>query len=126
MADTTAPTTGFDQMLASALGVAGPTSGSILGELPPPIGFATLANDRPAGPAQPSITPEITVRADFARTLKPALAAIRADGCALPLMVPPPVLPLAGDTPPQGDALLVVIGRRLDLVPGTLLSDPDA
>src|SRR5438105_14538929 len=42
-----------DQMIASALGVAGPTPGSILGDLPPPVGFAPLANDRPPRPAPP-------------------------------------------------------------------------
>src|SRR5947209_19360545 len=38
-----------DQMLAAALGVAGPTPGSILGELPAPVGLAPHHNDRPAG-----------------------------------------------------------------------------
>ncbi|HTG34962.1 MAG TPA: hypothetical protein VLB76_18755 [Thermoanaerobaculia bacterium] len=114
-----------DQMLAAALGVAGPTPGSILGELPPPVGFGILPNDRPAGAAQPSIPTEIVVRADFARTLKPALAAIRADGCGLPLLAPQPVLPRADEPAPQGDALLGLLGRRLDLVPGTLLANPD-
>jgi hypothetical protein len=115
-----------DQMLASALGVAGPAPGSLLGEPPPPVGFAIVSNDRPDGPAQPSISPDVVIRADFARTLQPALAAIRADGCTLPLAVPHPVLPRAGEAPPAGDTLLGLLGRRIDLVPGTLLRSPDS
>ena len=112
-----------DQMVASALGVAGPMPPGLLTGAPPPVPFVELANDRPAGPAQPGTPVSLWPRGDFAAALKAALDVVRADGCALPLLAPTPRLPVAGD-PPTGDALLALIGRAIELVPGTLLIDP--
>ena len=113
------------QMLASALGVAGATQTSLLDDEPVAVPLVSLVNDRPVGAAQPSIPPSLQIRADFAPALKAALDAVRAAGCAVPLMAQQPVLSRVGQTAPSGDDLLRLLGRRLDLVPLTLLADAD-
>ena len=122
----------FDMRLsaiASALGVAGPAAASSLtGAVPP--GFVDVPNDRPAGPAQPSIPPPLAVRADFHAPLLAALEILHASGCVLPLRAPTcdPAGRAAWSqhrqrwTPPQR-------WRRSDgseVFPGTVLVDPTA
>jgi hypothetical protein len=116
--------------VASALGVAGPPPGAAgLGGVVP-VGFVEAPNDRPEGPAQPSIPPTVTVRADFHAPLLTAVAAIRANGCALPLRAPRPQLPAsqpgATATSLDDDAVLAALGRSLEVFPGCVLVDPDA
>ena len=115
--------------VASALGVAGPPPGAAgLGGVLP-VGFVETANDRPEGPAQPSIPPTVTVRADFHAPLLTALAAIHAEGCALPLRAPRPQLPAsqpgATATSLDADAVLAALGRSLEVFPGCVLTDAD-
>jgi hypothetical protein len=112
------------QMLAGALGVSGPNPP--LGWLPtqPVLGWVTIANDRPAGAAQPSIPLSITLRSDFAPGIQAALKTLHDQGCALPLLSPPRSLP-AGAGPAPAD-VMPLLGRSLDVVPNTALQDPDA
>jgi hypothetical protein len=111
------------QMLASALGIAGPSPAlGTLGEQPP-IAWLTLPNDRPVGPQQGSIYLSIRVRADFAPALQAAIQALHDQGCALPLLSPLQVLPPATAAAPTD--LLPLIGRTIWLAPGQALVDPD-
>ena len=79
--------------IASALGVAGPPQQGVGLAGAVPVGFVEVANDRPAGPAQPSIPPALTIRADFHAPFLTVLATLHASGCALPLRAPRPELP---------------------------------
>lgn len=111
------------QMLASALGIAGPSPAlGTLGEQPP-IAWLTLPNDRPIGPQQGSIPLGIQVRADFVPALQAAIQAVHDQGCALPLLAPLQVLPPATAAAPTD--LLPLIGRTLWLAPGQALVAPD-
>jgi hypothetical protein len=114
--------------IASALGIAGPFPSveALAGAVP--VGFVDIANDRPASPAQPSIPPLLSIRADFHAPLLAALAALRAAGCALPLRTPRAMLPASQPGALQGtldDAtVLAALGRSLEVFPGTVLVDP--
>jgi hypothetical protein len=111
------------QMLASALGIAGPSPAlGTLGD-EPPIAWLTLPNDRPIGPQQGSIPLSIQVRADFAPALQVAIQALHDQGCALPLLSPLQVLPPATAAAPTD--LLPLIGRTIWLAPGQALVNPD-
>ena len=79
------------QALAAALGIAAPPPGVL--QPGPAIGFVDLVNDRPAGPAQPSIPATVPIRADFFTPLLTALAHIHAAGGALPRRAPARTLP---------------------------------
>jgi hypothetical protein len=116
--------------VASALGVAGPAPGSAeLGGVLP-VGFIDVPNDRPPGPAQASIPPLLSVRADFHAPLQTALATLHASGCALPLRAPRATLPAsqpgATASSPDPDLALAALGRSLEVFPGTVLVDPAA
>jgi hypothetical protein len=112
------------QMLASALGIAGPSPAlGTLGEQPP-IAWLTLPNDRPIGSQQGSIPLSIQVRADFAPALLAAIQALHDQGCSLPLLSPLQVLPPS--TAPAPTDLLPLIGRTIWLAPGQALVNPDA
>lgn len=114
--------------IASALGIAGPAPAgeALAGAVP--VGFVNVANDRPAGPAQASILPLLSVRADFHAPLMTALAALHTAGCQLPLRAPRAVLPATqpGATPTGLDVDLVfaALGRTFEVFPGTVLVDP--
>jgi hypothetical protein len=113
--------------IASALGVAGPPPlAAALDAVP--IGFVEIANDRPPGPAQASIPPTLTIRADFHAPFLAALNAIHAAGCALPLRATRPRLPAsqpgASSVSLDTGAVLDALGRTLAAFPGTLLVDP--
>lgn len=111
------------QMLASALGIAGPSPAlGTLGEQPP-IAWITLPNDRPIGPQQGSISLSLQVRADFAPALQAAIQALHDQGCALPLLSPLQVLPPGTAAAPTD--LLPLIGRTIWLAPGQALVNPD-
>ncbi|MBA2724096.1 MAG: hypothetical protein H0W48_05710 [Methylibium sp.] len=114
--------------VASALGVAGPAPGSAALGGVVPVGFVEVANDRPAGAAQASIPPLLSVRADFHAPLQTALATLHASGCALPLRAPRATLPAnqpgATATSLDLDLALAALGRSLEVFPGTLLVDP--
>lgn len=121
----------FDMRLsavAGALGVAGPAAaaGSLTGAVP--VGFVEVANDRPAGPVQPSIPPLLTMRADFHAPFLAARQVLHASGCLLPLRSPRATLPASqpGATPTSLDvsAVLATLGRTLEVFPDTVLIDP--
>ena len=111
------------QLIAGALGVAGPTSTVGLLQPQAAIGWVTLPNDRPAGPAQGTIPLTFQMRADFAPALQLALQGLHDQGCALPLVAPLQVLPATAAMVPSD--LLPLLGRAFNLVPGTALRDPD-
>jgi hypothetical protein len=114
--------------VASALGIAGPAPAGEALAGATPVGFVSIANDRPAGPAFASVPPQLSVRADFHAPLMTALASLHALGCALPLRAPRAVLPATqpGATPGgiDLDAVLAALGRSLEVFPGTILVDP--
>jgi hypothetical protein len=111
------------QMLAGILGVAGPNPppGWMTGK--PPLSLVPLANDRPDGPAQPTIPLTFAVRSDFAAGVEAARAALHAQDAMLPLLAPvrplPP--PVAGVDPPTDP--LPWLGRTIQIVPSTALVD---
>jgi hypothetical protein len=124
-------TAGLNDMRASAvastLGIAGPSpAGEVLAGVVP-VGFVSIANDRPVGPSQASIPPQLSIRADFHAPLLAALNTLHASGCALPLRAPRAVLPAsAPGSAPSGidvDIAMAALGRSLDVFPGTVLVD---
>jgi hypothetical protein len=114
--------------VASTLGIAGPSpvGEAVAGVVP--VGFVSIANDRPAGPSQASIPPQLSVRADFHAPLLSAMTTLHASGCALPLRAPRAVLPATvPGVSPSGidlDVVLAALGRSMDVFPGTVLVDP--
>jgi hypothetical protein len=112
------------QMLASAMGVAGPaTPAGLMGD-GPTLAFINLPNDRPPGAAQATFTTAITVRSDMADALTGALQRIHGFGCALPLYTPPRVLPIPTPGQMLQPDLLEILGRVLQVAPRALLLDP--
>lgn len=112
-----------EQTLAGILGVAGPTTP--LGWTSTiPLTMVPVTNDRPAGPAQPTIPLTFYVRSDFATPTNAALTFLHQRGCTLPLASPAPRLPsgMPGATPPA-DAL-PFLGRTLDIVASAALTNP--
>jgi hypothetical protein len=111
------------QVLASALGVAGPNPMPGWEASLPPLYFAMRANDRPADIA--ATTPvSIQIRNDFAMALDAAVATLHARGCALPVLAAMrPLPPAAPGAVPPAD-LLPYLGRVLELLPGAALVDP--
>lgn len=114
----------LSQVLAAALGVAGPNTAPAWEPTLPPLFFVTRTNDRPAGVAQAATPVHVSIRNDFATALDAALATIHDRGCTLPLLATNRLLPPAtpGAVPPTD--LLPYLGRALELVPGAALVDP--
>lgn len=111
------------QVLASALGVAGPNPTPGFSPTMPPLWFKTRANDRPPGPAQAATPVQVRVRSDLDEPLAAAIAILHERGAALPLLAVAVPLPPVGDDPP--DDLLACLGRVLRLVPAAALADPE-
>ena len=124
--DTLSETVMREQVLGSALGVAGPNSTAGFTPTGAPLFSVQRANDRPAGPSQASIPVQFSIRNDFAAALDAALKTIHDAGCALPVLSVTNALPpvLAGGAQPAD--LLPFLGRTLDLMPTAALTDPDA
>lgn len=112
------------QVLASALGVAGPNPMPGWEAILPPLYFTARTNDRPDGPAQAATPIQFRIRNDFAEGMDAALAAIHARGATLPILWSSRPLPPAnpGVAPPSD--LLPYLGRALALVPGAALVAP--
>ena len=114
------------QVLASALGVAGPNPAPGWEPVLPALYYASRANDRPPGSAQPSTPVQIGVRSDFVGAFDGARATIHGLGATIPVLAMsgllPPATPGAGEAPP--DHLLPYLGRTLDLVPSAALVAP--
>jgi hypothetical protein len=114
----------LNQVLAGILGVAGPNPPLGWISSVTPLSFIPLANDRPAGPAQPSLPVTISVRSDFADPLRAALKTLHDQGCLLPLLSTPANLPMAGANATAPADPLPYIGRVLWLANGTALAAP--
>jgi len=112
------------QTLAGILGVAGPNPPLGWTSTLPPLTMTAIANDRPEGAWQPLIPLTVQIRSDFATALQQALTSIRERGGTLPLMAPPSALPPAGLGVTAPEDVLPYLGRVLQIVPGTALTDP--
>lgn len=114
-----------EQVLAAALGVAGPNPTPGFSPTAPVLFSVQRANDRPGGPFQSSIPVQFSIRNDFAAPFDTALKTIHDAGCALPILSNTRSLPAAGPgiNPPAD--LLPFLGRTLDLMPNAALNDPD-
>lgn len=112
------------EMIASILGVAGAAYPGAFEE-PPPIGFARIPNDRPDGPAQPSIPTHVTIREDFVGAFQAAVKSLHDLGCMLPLLSPARTLPPPTPGVSTTIDVLPLIGRAIDIVPATVATDPD-
>jgi hypothetical protein len=113
------------QVLASALGVAGPHP--VAGFTPslPFLYLRSIPNDRPPGPAQASTPVSVQVRSDVADAFVTAVAALHRLGCQLPVLSTVRPLPPVAHGLPAPDDLLPFIGRVLELVPGAALIAPE-
>jgi hypothetical protein len=112
------------QMLASVLGVAGPATPLGLSGEGTVLAFIRMPNDRPEGPAQPTLATSITVRSDMADAFSLAMQRVHGFGCALPFSTLPRVLPASTPGQPFQADLLQLIGRVLQVAPTAVLADP--
>ncbi len=111
------------QVLAAALGVAGPNPSPGFDPVLPPLFFVDRPNDRPASVA--TVTPvAVSVRNDLAAAFDAAMAALHDLGGVLPLLAVGRPLPRNTPTATVPDDLLPFLGRSLDLVPTAALRDP--
>ena len=111
------------QVLASALGVAGPNPSPGFDPTLPPLYFVTRPNDRPDGVA-PATPVQLRVRNDFAAAFDAVVEAVHAVGAVLPVLAtdaPLPPVVLGGSAPTD---LLPVLGRTLRVVPSAGLVAP--
>jgi hypothetical protein len=114
-----------EQALAGILGVAGPSPELGWEEDEPALAMVSIANDRPPGPAQPTLPISVLVRSDFSGPLQTAIQSLHANGATLPV-AGPPAITLPPGTPgaiPPGD-LLFYLGRVLTLAPAAALAAP--
>ena len=115
----------LQQALAGMLGVAGPSQPLGWISNVQPLAMADVTNDRPAGPAQPTIPLVSLVRSDFVGAVKAAIAGVHHYGATVPF-ASPPVLQLPsgapGATPPAD--VLKYLGRELNLAPAAALAAP--
>ena len=113
------------QVLASALGVAGPNPTPGFDPTLPPLFFSTRGNDRPTGAAQAATPVSFRVRNDFAAgARRGARAPCTTWGCCFRCWPPTALLPPLSDAEPPDD-LLPFLGRRLTAVPSAALDRPD-
>jgi hypothetical protein len=111
------------QVLASALGVAGPNPSPGFDPVLPPMYFASRDNDRTGASA--AVTPvSFAIRNDLAPALDAALAAIHDVGATLPVLATSRPLPPSTPTASVPSDLLPYVGRVLELVPSAALVDP--
>ncbi len=81
------------QVLAGILGVAGPSDAAGWITNKPPLSFAMLGNDRPAGAGQAALPTVVPLRSDFLHAFLAALKTLHDQGCYLPLLGGPSALP---------------------------------
>ncbi len=111
------------QVLAAALGVAGPNPSPGFDPVLPALYFVSRHNDRPSGVEQQTPV-SYAVRTDFAAAFDAAVQQIHDAGCELPILAvtrPLPPLVLGADPPTD---LLPYLGRSLELLPAAALADP--
>lgn len=114
-----------NQVLASALGVAGPNPVPGFGAVLPPLYFRAIPNDRPAGSSQPSTPVSLQIRSDFADAFIAAVEGLHRVGAQLPVLTIMRPLPRISHGIQAPDDLLPFLGRVLELVPGAALIDPE-
>jgi hypothetical protein len=112
------------QMLAGILGVAGPNPPLGWLDTGPALKFMSIPNDRPEGPAQPSIPTMISIRSDMVDALLAARKQLHDVGCTLPLLTPIRALPPAMPGYIVPEDLLPFLGRTMQIVPAAVLGDP--
>jgi hypothetical protein len=116
-----------EQALAGILGVAGPVQAQGFLEQTTPLSMAPIANDRPAGAAQPSIPTNVWIRSDFVSSVQAAVKALHAQGGTLPLTGPSIItLPPGGAGAVMPANVLAYLGRTLTLAPAAALANPAA
>lgn len=114
-----------EQALAGILGVAGPNPPLGWISNSQPLAMTGVTNDRPAGPAQPTIPLSVLVRSDYVTAVKAAIAAVHSFGATVPF-ASAPVLQLPPGMPgaaPPAD-ILGCLGRELSLAPAAALASP--
>jgi hypothetical protein len=114
----------LSQVLAGILGVAGPNPPLGWIETATPLSFVPMTNDRPAGPAQPTLPVIVPIRSDFLGPLQAALQGLHDQGCLVPFLSGPSYLPSSGSNGMPPADPLPYIGRALNLAPATALVDP--
>ena len=113
-----------EQALAGILGVAGPVQAQGFIEQTTPLSMVAIANDRPAGAAQPSIPTNVFVRSDFVSSVQAAVKALHAQGGTLPLTGPSVLtLPPGGPGAVMPANVLAYLGRTLTLAPAAALAN---
>jgi len=113
-----------EQALAGILGVAGPVQAQGFIEQTTPLSMVAIANDRPAGAAQPSIPTNVFVRSDFVSSVQAAVKALHAQGGTLPLTGPSVLtLPPGGPGAVMPANVLAYLGRTLILAPAAALAN---
>jgi hypothetical protein len=114
-----------EQTLAGILGVAGPVQAQGFLDQTTPLSMVALANDRPAGVAQPSIPTNVWVRSDFVSSVQAAVKTLHAQGATLPLTGPSVLtLPPGGPGAVMPANVLFYLGRTLTIAPQTALATP--
>jgi hypothetical protein len=114
-----------EQTLAGILGVAGPVQAQGFLEQTTPLSMVAIANDRPAGTAQPTIPTNVWVRSDFVSSVQAAVKALHAQGATLPLTGPSVLtLPPGGPGAVMPANVLFYLGRTLTLAPAAALAVP--
>ena len=111
------------QVLASALGVAGPNPSPGFEPVLPPRYYVDRPNDRPAQVAV-STPVSIAVRDDFAAAFGVMVSQLHDLGCQLPALACGRPLPRHGVSAPMPTDLLPFIGLSLELLPDAALVDP--
>jgi hypothetical protein len=111
------------QVLASALGVAGPNPSPGFDPVLPPLYFVDRPNDRPSSVAM-STPITIAVRSDFAVAFGAVLSGLHDMGCSLPVLAASRPLPPHTLTATMPIDLLPFLGRTLELLPTAALVDP--
>lgn len=112
------------QVLAGILGVAGPNPPLGWIGTATPVTLVAVANDRPPGPAQPTLPVTIRIRGDFVESFKAAVQELHDVGCYLPFAAGPLTLPKAGGNATAPPDPLLYVGRVLTLAWTTALADP--
>lgn len=118
-------TTMREQTLAGILGVAGPNPPLGWISNTQPLAMVSIGNDRPAGPAQPTLPLTVLVRSDFVTAVKAAVAQLHQFGATLP-MAGGSVLQLPQATPGSSipTDILMYLGRVLTVAATAALTTP--
>lgn len=111
------------QVLASALGVAGPNPSPGFDPVLPPLYYTDRPNDRPPSVAM-STPVTIAIRSDFAVPFGSVISTLHDLGCLLPVLAGGRPLPPHTLSAAMPSDLLPFLGRSLELLPSAALVDP--